>query len=254
MKIVPRTLAAGLLLGALALPGTASAQVAACADPYEDPSDSVQLQPGTGVQRGFCDADAEGGRDVDFFSVRTLEGHRYRIELVERGSGFDAARLHIEDAYDRSGAVTLSSETAHSLVTGGIRGEQLSFTAEALRSDATYVPVTGQDLGYTILVTDLGPAAATRVTALQMTPSTVRGGATATATITLDGVAPAGGTTVTLTSGDRSVQPPSTVTIPAGADQVTAVLTTTRVRRDTSVAVTATSGTSSTSTVLLVRR
>lgn len=254
MKPVSRTLAACLLLGALALPGIATAQTSTCADPYEDTSDTAVLVPGSGVERGFCAPDRDGGRDVDFFAVPTTEGHRYRVHLVERGSGFADARLHIEDSYDRAGSVSFTADTAYSLSSRPLLGDSLTFTAEALRSTAGQVPVTGEDLGYTILVTDLDAATTPSVAAIQIAPGVVRGGAPATATITLDSAAPAGGATITLSSSDRRVQPPATITVPAGAVQVAASLTTARTRRDTSVTVTAEYGSSSVNGVLLVTR
>lgn len=253
MKLVSRTLAAGLLLAALALPGIATAQTSVCTDAYEDTSDFAGLVPGSGVERGFCAPDRDGGRDVDFFAVPTTQGHRYRVELVERGAGFADARLHIEDAYDAAGSVTFTGETPHSLISRPLLSDSLAFTAEALRGTTGYVPVTGEDLGYTILVTDLD-AATPSVAAIQIAPGVVRGGVAATATITLDSAAPAGGATIRLASSDRRVQPPATVTVPAGAEQVTASLITTRTRRDTSVTVTAEYGSSSVSGVLLVAR
>lgn len=254
MTTISRRLAAGLLLGALALPGTASAQTAACTDPHEGTSDFAELAPGAGVQRGFCAPDRDGGRDVDFFGVPTVDGHHYRVELVDRGSGFAAARLHIEDAYDQAGFVSFRGETPYSLISRRVHGGSLSFTAEALAVDATFAPVTGPDLGYTIVVTDLGPVAATGVAAIQVAPDVVRGGTSTVATITLDGAAPAGGASVTLTSSDRHVQTPATVTVPAGAEQVTAAISTSRTRRNTSVTVTAAYGAGSASKVLLVQR
>lgn len=242
-----------LVLVALMLPGTAAAQTTECTDPFEATTDTAELRPGVAVQRGFCAPDRDGG-DTDFFTVPTRDGHSYRIELIDRGPGFDTARFHIEDAYDSSGTVGFTGQSQHALTTRRLYGGHLTFSAQALAGASGFLPLAGQDLGYSILVTDLGPVPATRVNALAVSPTTVRGGAPATATITLDGAAPAGGATVTLTSSDRRVQIPTTVTVPAGSDHTTVALTTSRTRSSTGVTLTAAYGSTSASTVLFLSR
>lgn len=208
---------------------------------------------GVALQRGFCAPDRDGG-DTDFFTVPTRDGHSYRIELIDRGPGFDTARFHIEDAYDRSGSVWFTDQSPYALTTRRLYGDHLTFSGQALAGGSGFLPLAGHDLGYSILVTDLGPVPATRVTALGVSPTTVRGGATATATVTLDGAAPAGGAAVTLTSSDRRVQVPPIVTVPAGADRTSVTLTTSRTRSSTGVTLTAAYGSAGASTALFLTR
>ena len=51
---------------------------------------------------------------------------------------------------------------------------------------------------------------------VSISPSTISGGADATATVMLNGEAPAGGAVVSLSSNSPAIRPPATVTIPAG--------------------------------------
>lgn len=120
-----------LVLATLLLPGTAAARTAGCTDPFEAASDASELTPGIAVQRGFCAPDRESG-DTDFFSAAVRSGSHYRIELVDRGPGFAAARFHIEDAYDSSGSVSVTRHSPHALLTGRLTGERLTFSAQAL--------------------------------------------------------------------------------------------------------------------------
>lgn len=62
--------------------------------------------------------------------------------------------------------------------------------------------------------------------AITLNPRTVRGGSSSTATVTLDGAAPAGGYTVTLRSNRAEATVPATLVIPAGSSSGTFTVTT----------------------------
>ena len=99
----------------------------------------------------------------------------------------------------------------------------------------------GQTRAATLTVT---PAVATppAVTALRLNPTTVVGGGTSTATVTLARAAPAGGTPVTIASSKPGVaSAPATVTVPAGASTATFAVSTTPVTNGTAVVLSATS-------------
>jgi uncharacterized delta-60 repeat protein len=93
---------------------------------------------------------------------------------------------------------------------------------------------------------------------LTLNPATVTAPANSTGTVTLNGVAPAGGVTVTLRSSDtgKAAVPPS-VTVPAGSKSATFVITTLTGRLGggkNPVTITATLGNSSVSATLTVLR
>jgi len=71
----------------------------------------------------------------------------------------------------------------------------------------------------------LAAATAAQAASLNISPTTFVGGQSAKGKVTLSHVAPAGGTTVTLSSSDASVVVPGTVVVPAGSAAVTFSLT-----------------------------
>ena len=83
-------------------------------------------------------------------------------------------------------------------------------------------------------------------------PATVTGGANATGTLTLASPAPAGGTTVALSTNLASVGVPATINIVAGATTTTFPVTTTAVGNATAVIITAVAGSISKTTTLTV--
>lgn len=96
------------------------------------------------------------------------------------------------------------------------------------------------------------------VTNLTVSPTTVTAPASATGTVTLNGAAPAGGSSVTLRSSDtgKATVPP-TVTVPEGATSATFVITTSTGRLgggQNPVTITATLGNSSVSATLNILR
>jgi hypothetical protein len=75
---------------------------------------------------------------------------------------------------------------------------------------------------------------------LRLAPVVVTGGTSSTGTVTLDGAAPTGGATITLTSSNtQAATVPSTITIPAGATTATFTINTNLVASTTSATISA---------------
>jgi hypothetical protein len=75
---------------------------------------------------------------------------------------------------------------------------------------------------------------------ISLNPTSVTGGSSSTATVTIADPAPDGGSTVYLTSGTTSAVVPATVTVPAGETTQTFTVTTTAVTAETNATITAT--------------
>ncbi len=112
-------------------------------------------------------------------------------------------------------------------------------------STNTIVTITAQ-LGTQSLTSQLtvqAAASATSVNSFFLDPFDVVGGNPSTGTVVLNGLAPAGGSVVTLTSNNTAVVVlPSSVTVPAGSDRVSFVVSTNPVATSTTVGLTATYG------------
>ena len=81
------------------------------------------------------------------------------------------------------------------------------------------------------------------MSSLALTPASVMGGTVAQGTVVLNGVAPAGGAIVTLSSDNRDLAAvPGTVTVAAGADRASFSITTSAVQASASAVLTATYG------------
>jgi hypothetical protein len=78
---------------------------------------------------------------------------------------------------------------------------------------------------------------ATSVVSISMNPTTVVGGLNSTATVTLNGVAPVGGTTIQLYSTNVAASVPTSVVVPAGSKTVTFPVTTVAVAANTSASI-----------------
>ena len=80
------------------------------------------------------------------------------------------------------------------------------------------------------------------ISTVSISPNQAKGGTTPSpvGTVTLNQAAPAGGTTIALTSSDSSAAVPASITIPAGATTGTFTVTTTAVANDTTAVISAT--------------
>lgn len=152
--------------------------------------------------------------------------------------------------------VTLSSASSVVVVPGSVTvaagqtSADFAVTTSAV-SDTTDVVVTatanGGSVSGTLSVFGIG------VASLTLNPTTVRGGQTSTATVTLSDPAPAGGAVVTLTSGNTGAATvPASVTIPEGQTTTTFIVTSKPVPTSTNVTITATYNRVSQSAVLRV--
>lgn len=96
---------------------------------------------------------------------------------------------------------------------------------------------------------------AVALSALSLSPGTVKGGASSQGTVTLTGPAPATGVRVNLASSNTAVSTvPSGITVPAGATSAVFTVQTKRVRSNTSVTISATAGNVTKTATLTVRR
>lgn len=77
------------------------------------------------------------------------------------------------------------------------------------------------------------------LSSLTVSPASVKGGVSATATVTLTAPAPTGGIVVSLASNGSAASVPSTVTVPAGQTSAGFTITTQRVKKTTTVTLTA---------------
>jgi LmbE family N-acetylglucosaminyl deacetylase len=107
-------------------------------------------------------------------------------------------------------------------------------------ASATSAAISGSAGGRTqsVTLTVLPPVVST----LDVTPASVMGGSPATATVTLNAPAPAGGAQVALSSNSGAAAVPSSVTIPAGATSATFSLGTSAVGDNTVVTISASYG------------
>jgi len=100
------------------------------------------------------------------------------------------------------------------------------------------------------------PSGPPKLVGLVVAPSTLVGGTSATATITLSAPAPEGGASVALTSSAKTAAPlPSSVVVAAGSTSASIVVTTKSVLRKTTVTITASyAGAKKTAVLTLTRR
>lgn len=89
--------------------------------------------------------------------------------------------------------------------------------------------------------------------AVKISPNTITGGNATTGTITLNGKAPAGGLTLTLSADDIHVGVPATVTVSAGKTTATFAVTSTPVTVDTQVEIKCVNGDQSATSLVTLR-
>jgi uncharacterized protein (TIGR03437 family) len=89
---------------------------------------------------------------------------------------------------------------------------------------------------------EIDPANALQVSALSVTPASVLGGRSVSATVTLTGPAPPGGVSILISSGNSAAQPPATVSVPFTASSATFSIATSPVTASQACTITATLG------------
>jgi WD40 repeat protein len=154
-------------------------------------------------------------------------------------------------------AVTLSS--ANSTVAGVPTSVTIPSGSTTATFPVTTTPVTTDTP--VVLTAAIGTGNATGTITVQtpalvsfaLNPTNVRAFSSSSGIVTLDAVAPTGGTTVTLTSPNpNQASMPATVTVPAGATTVTFPITTGRVTSTTSLILSATLGTVTQTATLVI--
>ncbi|HEX5532779.1 MAG TPA: nidogen-like domain-containing protein [Actinomycetales bacterium] len=144
---------------------------------------------------------------------------------------------------DTSAATVPSSLT----ISRGSTSRTFTVTSKTVTSQRTVVvsaTVAGVTKTAELTVNPAAPPQQTsRVRSLSVTPSTVTGGQTGSATVTLDVPAPAGGAVVGLSSSNPAVAAvPSSTTVPAGQTSHSFVVTTSPVTSDAQATLTAGAG------------
>ncbi|MCW3054467.1 MAG: repeat domain protein [Chthonomonadales bacterium] len=161
-----------------------------------------------------------------------------------------------DQAANGSIVVTLSSNNAAATVPASVTIAAGATTATfavntTAVSSATAVTLTGAFNGQT--QTGALTVQAPLVAGLAVSPGSIRSLQTATATVTLDGPAPTGGSVITLSSNNPSLTTlPPTVTVSAGATTATFPVTVGAVTSTTTVQLSATLGTSTKTTNLVI--
>lgn len=123
-----------------------------------------------------------------------------------------------------------------------------------------YNPYNGLTIGagagrinvYKALLAAGGGASSVSLSSLTLSPTSVQGGGSSTATVTLTGTAPTGGTQVSVYSDSGVASVPATVTVPAGQSSATFTVSTASVSSGTSAQITATVGSASRSATLQI--
>lgn len=107
----------------------------------------------------------------------------------------------------------------------------------------------------TLTVNPFGGGTGGALASLTLNPTSVRGGKTSTATVTLSAAAPSGGAVVSLSSGNTGLATvPTSITIPAGATSASFTVSTKSVNSDATVTISASYVGATTSATLTVTR
>ena len=128
-------------------------------------------------------------------------------------------------------------------------------TATVATNTTVTITATLGTQSLTALLTVTATPSATNVTSFFLDPLSVVGGDASLGTVVLNGLAPNGGSLVALSSDTPSVvyfPPGVTVTVPAGSDRVSFVVTTQPVAASASVGLTATHGVSAFTTLIVL--
>jgi len=144
--------------------------------------------------------------------------------------------------------VSLSSNSAAASVPGSVTVAAGSTTASFTVTTSSVTSTTNVSITATIgassFETSLTITPALAVTTVTLNPTSVTGGSSSQGTVTLDGPAPSGGATVSLSSNFSSASVPGSVTVAAGSTSASFTVTTTPVSGTFTAAITATLGSS----------
>ncbi len=209
------------------------------------PAGTFKLQA---TEDSFTVTDSKGDK-------QTLAPNPHGLDCVDAPvAALDSVSLKdqaVPSGGSTAGTVALSAAVSPGTVTipAGETSATFDVTAAATATKAT-VTITATLAGTSKSTTlTVNPPQVTDVT---LSPDPVIGGRLLTATITLDGTAPPGGTVATLSSDNDAVAVPATITVPAGDNSGKLTLTTTATDGSPTVTVTATTGTSHASATVTV--
>jgi hypothetical protein len=135
--------------------------------------------------------------------------------------------------------------------TAGTSGSPVGLLAADFNRDGLMDLAAGTGSGISILLQNVPVQT---IASLSLSPATVLGGNSVTGTVTLSGPAPTGGVLINLSSSNPAAATvPGSVTVSAGATSATFTVASVPVAADTSVTISATSGTSTKNAALTVQ-
>ncbi len=137
-----------------------------------------------------------------------------------------------------------------------ISGELRSYTDSGLtaRTQYSYRIKAANTSGSTAVSNTVITSTLTPITAVRMSPASVKGGASAKCIVTMGGVAPAGGAALTLSGSNPAAIVPPTGTVPAGTSTANITVKTKKVSRNTTVTITVSYGSQQLTTRLTVKK
>jgi hypothetical protein len=182
----------------------------------------------------FLDRASASGTEGAWGTVRIGEAQSHEVQMALSSSHPDIA-----------------SVPSYALIgTFGVNGGFFVSTKPVSVSTEVTIRVTGAGVTLTTSLTLL-PAGA--LSGLALDPATVTGGTSATGTVTLASAAPAGGTSVALSSSNTAVATvPAGVTVPEGQTSASFAVSTDSVSSSTSVTISASAGDATKSATLTV--
>jgi uncharacterized repeat protein (TIGR03803 family) len=167
------------------------------------------------------------------------------------GGASSSGTVTLTAAAPSGGAVfTLSSNSSSATVPGSVTvaagATSASFTVSttSVTSTTTATITATATVGSSVASVVLNITPSLAVTTVTLNPISVTAGSSSQGTVTLDGPAPSGGATVSLSSNMSSATVPSTVTVAAGSTTSSFTVTTTPVTGTFTAAITATLGSS----------
>ncbi len=159
------------------------------------------------------------------------------------GGGTSTATVSLNSPAGTGGAViALASDTAAAPIVASVTVPEGSITASVSINTLGVPTVTTAKITATMGSITKAAALTINPTALAtftVSPTSVIGGSTSTGTVTLKGIAPPNGTTVSLSSNSTSVTVPGSATVPAGAVTATFPISTNAVSTSTTATISA---------------
>ncbi len=133
-----------------------------------------------------------------------------------------------------------SSATARVTITVRTPMSSGAFRSDAFVSSTAFDPNNADNTTSAVsTINNTPPPSSVILSALTLNPSSVVGGASSQGTVTLSGNAPAGGTTVTLSSSNTLARTPASVLVPAGTRSASFSIATSSVTTNTGVSISA---------------